>query len=164
MRAWFRKHEIALTLLLALAVMALIFCFSAQDGEESGRTSGFLTALALRLFVPDYASLTAPERTALYERVSLIVRKSAHFGEFALLGFSLALHFLARARREGCARPALWAALTGILYAGTDELHQIYVAGRGPSLRDVGIDALGVLFGLTLVFAYQKMRRKRLFE
>ena len=160
MRESIRKHELLLTLLLVLAVMALIFCFSAQDGEASGRTSGFLTSLALRLFVPDYASLPSAERAALYERVSLIVRKGAHFGEFALLGVSLGLHFLAWAKREKCAHPAAWAALLGILYAGTDELHQIYVAGRGPSLRDVGIDALGVLFGLALLFVLTKQRRK----
>ena len=36
-------------------------------------------------------------------------------------------------------------------YAGLDEYHQGFVAGRGPSLIDVGIDSLGVLTGIFIV-------------
>ena len=33
----------------------------------------------------------------------------------------------------------------------TDEYHQSFVAGRGPSIRDVCIDSIGIFFGIMLV-------------
>ena len=44
--------------------------------------------------------------------------------------------------------------LAGILcvaFAASDEFHQTMVANRGPSVKDVGIDSIGVLFGITFV-------------
>ena len=44
-----------------------------------------------------------------------------------------------------------------VLYAATDEFHQSFVGGRGPSVRDVGIDSLGVLIATILLDAGQKL-------
>lgn len=41
--------------------------------------------------------------------------------------------------------------LVGVLYAASDEFHQSFVPGRGPSIVDVGIDSLGVLTGILAV-------------
>jgi VanZ family protein len=47
------------------------------------------------------------------------------------------------------------------LYAFTDEFHQVFVSSRSPSLRDVGIDALGAMTGFVWVatrYAWQSAR------
>mgnify|MGYP001638663077 FL=1 len=47
--------------------------------------------------------------------------------------------------------------LAGIIcvgFAGLDEYHQSFVADRGPSLRDVGIDSIGALIGILMVQAF----------
>lgn len=41
--------------------------------------------------------------------------------------------------------------LVGLIYAITDEYHQSFVAGRGPSIRDVCIDTTGVFIGIIIV-------------
>ncbi len=41
--------------------------------------------------------------------------------------------------------------LVGVLYAASDEFHQSFVPGRGPSIVDIGIDSLGVLTGILAV-------------
>ena len=44
--------------------------------------------------------------------------------------------------------------LAGIIcvgFAGLNEYHQSFVTGRGPSLRDVGIDSIGAFIGILLV-------------
>jgi VanZ family protein len=69
-----------------------------------------------------------------------ILRKSAHIGEYAVLG---ALLYRA-VGREAAALAA------GIVYAATDELHQHYVSGRVGSVIDVAVDALGVAGGMLL--------------
>lgn len=161
MRKWIEKNAVGLTLLLVLAVMAMIFGFSCQNGEESGRLSGTITKLLLRVFVPDYAALDPARQQLLAERAGFFVRKAAHLTEFAFLGFSLMLHFKTLERRGMCRRPALLSLLVGFAYAASDELHQILVSGRGPSLRDVGIDCLGVFLAVIVCLLCAAARRNR---
>lgn len=48
-------------------------------------------------------------------------------------------------------------AVWGLLYAITDEFHQMFSSGRHASINDVVIDTLGVLFGLFLVLTINKI-------
>ena len=68
----------------------------------------------------------------------LVLRKIAHFCEYAVLGL-----LLVRATR----RDALAFGL-GVAYAASDELHQHFVPGRQAAVRDVLVDAAGVLAGV----------------
>ena len=79
----------------------------------------------------------------------LVLRKLAHTTEYAILGALLV-------RATGRA----WLALTiGTLYAVSDEVHQVFVAGRHGSPIDVAIDAVGVAIGIAL---WQTVRTRRL--
>jgi VanZ family protein len=70
------------------------------------------------------------------------LRKLAHITEYAVL---TALLFRAlQTHRARKAHVLLGAALVSILFACADEWHQTFVPGRQGSLRDVGIDALGI--------------------
>ena len=50
-----------------------------------------------------------------------------------------------------------------VLLAAGDEYHQSFVAGRGPSVKDVGIDSFGALIGilLTRMFSWIAMGGKK---
>lgn len=125
----------------ALAWMGVIFLMSAMPGEVSGAQSGRLTewmmsAIAF-LFGRDAAAGVPPET------LHLLVRKGAHMAEYAIL-FLLYRRALAK---SGARRPGLAALCLCAAYAATDELHQAFVAGRGPSAVDVGIDTLGAAAG-----------------
>jgi VanZ family protein len=79
-----------------------------------------------------------------------VLRKAAHVTEYAVLG-ALMLRALGREL------PAL---ALGVLYAGSDELHQHFVRGRHPSPFDVAFDACGLTLGL-LVFLFVQSERAR---
>lgn len=151
MRRFWNKYIVLITLIPVLALMVMIFCFSAQNGEESGALSERITEAVIRVVYRDYDERGEAERQILFERTAHIVRKSAHFSEFAALGFFLLGHFRALALKKGLRRPALGALVTGVLYAASDELHQGFVGGRAPALLDVGIDSAGVLFGVLVM-------------
>lgn len=151
MRRFFEKHIVFLSLIPVLALMAVIFGFSSQDGEESGALSARITEAVIRVVIPDYDQRGAEEQTLLFEQTVHTVRKTAHFTEFAALGFFLLGHFRALALKKGLRRPALGALVTGVLYAASDELHQGFVGGRSPAVLDVGIDSAGVLFGVLVM-------------
>jgi VanZ family protein len=82
--------------------------------------------------------------------------KIAHVLEFGIFGY-----FTARAAYFSGV-PALhfnwrWLSLVfGILYAASDEWHQLFVAGRWASPYDVIADAIGVILG---VWYFNKIRR-----
>jgi VanZ family protein len=68
-----------------------------------------------------------------------LIRKAAHFTNYGILFWLLIRGPLA-------GRP--YAALACcVIYACLDETHQIFAAGRGPSLYDVALDSSGALFG-----------------
>ncbi len=145
--------------LLVIAVSGVIFIFSAMSGSDSMKLSGGFTDWFIHLFHPDYELLCAYKQEQIYRLFVLIVRKTAHFTEFAALGVSLLL--LLRDYRLN--HTGVWAWGLGTLYAGTDELHQYFNGTRTPSLQDVAIDSSGVLFGVCLLtlFLYILARRKK---
>jgi VanZ family protein len=61
-------------------------------------------------------------------------------------------------RRQGASTRWFAPLLLCIAYGATDELHQSFVHGRGPSPVDVLIDGLGALLGLA-VYAWLARRR-----
>ena len=144
-KTWVR----VLTTLMTLCVMGMIFFFSTESAPESDATSGrFSTWLADRIR-PAWRQLPEPERTEYYNEVQHVVRKVAHFTEFALLGFCLRICLESWAGRRKGLTPAAWAA--GTLYAGLDELHQLLADGRSGQWSDVAIDSAGVLCGALLM-------------
>ena len=160
MKRFFEKYSIALSLLLVIAVMVIIYCFSAQTGAESGAMSGRITMWVLNLVVPGFGDFSPEKQEAIRSAVSFAVRKLAHFSEYALLGFSLMLHIAQIEKKIAVRLPWLWSWCVGTLYAASDEYHQGFVAGRGPSVRDVMIDSSGVIAG-TLLLLWIIWRRTR---
>ena len=74
-----------------------------------------------------------------------LLRKIAHFTEFAALGALLGW-LLGMLRKEKW-QPLLW----GMAAACVDETIQFFVPGRAPGLKDVAIDTAGVLTGFVLL-------------
>lgn len=126
--------------------MAAIFLFStSMFGNES--TASVFEA-AVRFFYPDVSS-------GSLEAAHFIVRKSAHFAEYAVLA---ALWYGVIARHDGCppARAAMYAVTISILYAATDEYHQSFVHNRGPKLTDVIIDSAGAATAAAMMYYRHK--------
>lgn len=74
-----------------------------------------------------------------------ILRKIAHFTEFAALGMTLGWLFGMLQKKIHI--PFLW----GVAAACIDETIQAFVPERAPGLRDVLIDSCGVLAGIVLL-------------
>ena len=160
-----------LTILPILLSMWMIFGFSAQSAEQSSQTSHQIVDVVIRMFVPDYGQLDAARQADVAHQITVIVRKTAHALEYAMLGFFLQLHVtLWRSRRQSRAPetttwftrvpPWAWSLLVGCLYAVTDEIHQGFVAGRGSRITDVGVDTVGVIAGIAVCELVWRMIRR----
>lgn len=90
--------------------------------------------------------------------MSFVVRKTAHFLEYAvlaMLGKEMTDAWLGDSRASWIAFAAIW-----ILVPCADETIQLLVPGRTGQLRDVLIDMAGGLFGL-LVLLLDRRRTPR---
>lgn len=134
------------------------------DGQpDAGRRPGWLWwLLPLGWMALIWALSAQPD---LFVAASSVLKEllawSAHFLEFAILAFLLWLA-LDRSTRLP-ARTALAAAFFGAAaFAALDELHQAFVPGRTPDLRDLLVDLAGILAALALVrrWAARAARRK----
>lgn len=88
------------------------------------------------------------------------IRKAAHFVEFFILGW---LAFIAFRRGRQPAWRLSWAASTMALVvtcALLDELHQMFVPSRGPSLVDSAVDSLGGLTSQLALFVWYRIVRR----
>jgi VanZ family protein len=133
--------------------MAVIFGLSTNVGSAAN-TSRIIESL-LRWLFPTISS-------GAMTQAHTFVRKTAHLGEYAVLGLLLWRALKQTGRRGvGSSRWKVAAAvvLMSAAYAATDEFHQSFVPTRGASVRDVGIDTCGTLIGLALGCAWTNRRR-----
>ena len=98
-----------------------------------------------------------------FEQIHFLVRKSAHFCSYGFLGalafFSWRATFPARPR--WILRWSLLGLLVAMIAGALDEFHQIFVASRGPSLRDVLIDTMGGIFFQLVIALWINWRDRR---
>lgn len=94
------------------------------------------------------------------EKIHHCVRKLAHMTEYLLLACSVALPLYL----YGIRGTRLLFITIGfcLVAAGFDEYHQSFVDGRGPSIKDVGIDCLGASLGSVMILTVEHIvKRKR---
>lgn len=77
------------------------------------------------------------------DEIEFYIRKAAHMTEYAVLTLPGCFWILCQWIPQKTLADGGF--IFCVLYAATDEFHQSFVGGRGPSVRDVGIDSLGVL-------------------
>lgn len=157
---------ILLSLVPVIVIYGTIFSFSAQTANDSAALSGKVTNSAVRFLVSNYDSLDRNTQNTLNAQTEHLIRKLAHFTEFALLGFFLLCHICAIARLHPIpfwGRAGIAFLLTAVS-AAFDEMHQLWVDGRAPRITDVLIDSAGGLCGILLLsfFAFLIAKQKNI--
>ena len=137
-------------LLCAVAVMAVIFMFSAQPSVQSTNRSDSVTIMLAKIFVRNYKSMTDYERYEIVHTLNVFVRKGAHFSVYAFLSVFVTLFFLSYEKLK-LRNVFLHTILFCMAYASTDELHQYFVPGRSCQVTDVMIDTCGAIAGFVVV-------------
>ncbi|MBQ7288578.1 MAG: VanZ family protein [Clostridia bacterium] len=135
--------------ILVIACMVLIFSFSSQTSGQSTDTSNSFIKTVISFFYPAFKEWTSAEQAELYNICSHLVRKLAHFSVFGLLGFLVTLAL--SNYRLSYRRTIFYSFCFCVIYAISDEIHQMFVPGRAPGFLDVLIDAVGALLGSCII-------------
>ena len=130
-----KNKRLVLAWTLLILWMLFIFIMSSFNGVMSSNQSGSIAVLIYNLF--DISDT---------EKVSFIVRKCAHVSEFFILGI-LVINLVSKYNVKHI---YLISFIICVLYASSDEFHQLFVPGRSGQVTDVLIDLIGVVLGLLI--------------
>ena len=134
--------------------MFMIFMFSNQPGSESTRVSdGFISRTIGNVYRVFHKDVSSDDLVLIQQQYTHFIRKMAHFSLYMILGilvFSLFNEYNFRYL-------ILYSLLFCILYAISDEVHQLFVVGRTGQVFDVLIDSCGSFSGILLFSVLNKI-------
>ncbi len=154
-----KKARVILILLLFLW-MTVIFMMSAQPANESSRVSSGFVQEVVDVIYSDFESFSAERQADIIHNLTFIVRKTAHFLEYFILGVLSAITALTFEKSKFYIKP-LGAATFSVLYAFSDEVHQHFVPGRACRFADICIDTVGSICAIVFVILITVAKRRK---
>lgn len=149
-----------LSFIPALLIMCTIFSYSSQNGKASGNLSHTISYNIVKIGNYILQQDASEELIGIYaKKIEYPIRKLAHMTEYFILAIAIFFPLYLYGLRGF---PLIVVtALICIGFAATDEYHQSFVSGRGPSVRDVGIDSIGVFGALIAIHILLNIYSKR---
>lgn len=136
------KYKDKVLIILAIIWMGVIFMFSAQVSDESKSSSNKVTSAVVNTVISiKKENISEEKRQKIIEDKTFIVRKTAHFTEYFILGLILILYLQTKERLT--TKYIILAIIFCVLYATSDEIHQLFVDGRSCKIIDILIDTCG---------------------
>jgi VanZ family protein len=135
---------------LPLVAWLVFISYASSDSFSAANTSRIIGPLVLWFF-PN----TSPESMLV---IHLVVRKIAHFTEYAILAYLAARAFRTSDRSAIASRWFVIALGLIVIYALIDEYHQSFVPSRTASIYDSMIDMSG---GLVTLLILRRRSRSR---
>lgn len=152
-----RSKMRSLCIFLILMNTAFIWGNSLLPGSVSGAISDEVMQMCKDVLEP-ILSIFGEETVPPPGNGMLLLRKSAHFLEYLLLGLNWCWLFLVLGQR-GIHRFTM-PMLPAVLTAMADETIQLFVPGRASSLVDVWIDTAGLTLGILLILGGTIIQKK----
>lgn len=128
-----------------ICIAVFIFGFSSQDGEQSGSLSREVSEIVVDI-IDVFMDVPDGEYEIWVDNVQFPVRKAAHMTEYAVLFIFTYIAFMVDGLTN---RKLVTAALIlVVIFASSDEIHQLYVPDRNGCFTDVLVDTAGAFIGL----------------
>lgn len=140
---------------LTFLVMAMIFYLSSQNGTQSTVSSTNVTEIIAEIFNPEYDNLSETDKIQILNNAAGLVRTTGHFFEYFMLS-SLVICALMTYNIKAF-KIIIIGALICVIYAVSDEVHQLFVSGRACEFFDIMIDSAGIFAGAGFVFLIIKI-------
>ncbi len=155
MKDFLKRHAKLLISLLLIFQMLFIFTMSSFGSDSSNAQSSQIIQVLHQVF-PNLSSRTSGLDASV---LTFIVRKTAHFTEYAILGILFYFFYRQTLPQKNGLQLFVLAILSSFLYACTDEIHQLFVPGRSGQFTDVLVDTLGAFCGCLLLLTIRRLRK-----
>jgi VanZ family protein len=145
--------------LFVILWMGIIFFLSAQTAAESSGLSGQTIRALIPIFMPEFIDMSQVQQNEIVANLQHLVRNIAHILIYSVLGV---LCICALISYKFKLKVKIFATLViCTVYAATDELHQLFVDGRGFQFSDIFLDFCGAFLGVLVVVGVYWMRGRK---
>ena len=141
--------------LMVLLWMSVIFMFSNQPSKESSNLSDSLILKTVRIIEKFNHKQYSDEE--ILKKFVKPVRKMAHFTIYLVLGILVFLML----KEYNIKDTIIVSLLICIIYALTDEIHQLFIVGRSGNLIDCLIDTLGSITGILVLNIKRRYKNEK---
>ena len=131
--------------------------FSNENGMESTKTSDSFLYKIVEVITQD--KLTKEDKIKLTNKYMHIVRKCAHF--FLYFVLAILVFIFLKEYMEITPAIILYTIIFVIIYASSDEIHQLFVPNRAGSIKDVMIDTSGGITSTLISYFIFNKNKKR---
>jgi VanZ family protein len=125
-------------------------------------TGMFSTEHTSRFIVPFLNFLFPGMAPQQVDMIHGLFRKTGHISEYFLLGLLFFHAFRSNSLQKWRPRWTVYSIIGVVLYAVSDEFHQVFISSRTASLIDVGIDSAGGILSQLAIILRWKIRRQNL--
>lgn len=146
-----------ISIFLVIIWMSVIFGFSNQQGKESGNTSRKVCEVIVNI-VDISDKYTEVQKEEIIKILEPVIRKIAHYTIYLVGGILIANSAYQFFNKEK--KIILISTIIGVLYAISDEVHQLTVAGRSGRAIDIIIDSLGIMTGVEVFLLLLQICKK----
>lgn len=141
-------------------IAMLIFGFSSQNATESSGLSSKAAATIVQFAGETHiVKVNDTNKAKLIENLEYPIRKCAHMTEYLVFTLSVMNALYVWNVRKKLLYLASFAVT--VLFAGTDEFHQLFVPGRSGRFSDVLVDATGAAIGFFFVWCISRLISKK---
>ena len=144
----------AILIFLLIILFIRIFNFSSQDGETSGNLSREVTETITKN-IKAIQRLEKSKKEIVLDKIEHFIRKLAHFSLYMSAGI-LTMCLMLTYKMELKKKIEI-SLIVNVIYAISDEIHQIFVPDRAAMIQDVGVDTFGIIIGITIVIIMFKV-------
>lgn len=142
-----------ISLILAILWMAFIFYMSNQPSTvSSAQSSGFIEYTSNLPLIGNIISKLVDINIA-----TIVVRKSAHMFSYFLLCILIFISIYNQNQNGKC---LLISFIISVIYACTDEFHQLFIPGRSGEIKDIIIDSMGALISIIIINIFVKSKKR----
>lgn len=124
--------------------MVIIFTMSSFNSIESANQSNYIVNIISNVLNINNIEL-----------LNLIIRKLAHYIGYLILGILVINMFI----KNKIPQSYLISIIFCIIYAISDEIHQLFVPGRACQIKDILIDSIGSITGIYLYKLISKRKK-----
>lgn len=143
-----------LSTVLVVLWMLTIFYFSHQQGTGSSSTSKKVS-MAIVNIIDVKNEMIEEQKEEIVRIIEPIIRKVAHYTLYMLGGLLIINNINAYISEDR--RMVIYSSVIGVIYAVSDELHQLLVNGRSGKVQDVIIDSIGIFTGIVIYLLIKKI-------
>lgn len=143
-----------ISIILVIGWMIIVFTFSNQKGEGSGNTSRMIATKIVEI-VDIQNSISYEDKEIMVQKIEPVIRKLAHYFIYTLGGILIinCIYIFISVEKRAIA----YSAIIGVIYAASDEIHQLFIEDRSSRIADVVIDSLGILTGIAIYLLVKKI-------